>query len=148
MSKDAKKAHPEAATSEQAKESDFGGQKSRTHSTTHNNHRQSGLVASVLQYGEENAVPGKYLVGLLDLKDGRELTKRIERERREGAPICATTNSDNPGYFLAESPAELEKYIHSLDRRLRHVRATREACQDTLLRMTGQRCIGEVDVDV
>ena len=143
MSLDSKKARPEAATSEQALGSDFGGQESQNDFTTHVQLRQSGLVASVLQCGEDNAVPGKYLVGLLDLKDGRELTRRIERERREGAPICATTNCENPGYFLAENPAELEKYIHSLDRRLRHVRATREACQDTLLRMTGQQCIEE-----
>lgn len=101
-------------------------------------------IADVLQYGEANAVPGRYLVGLLGLKDGRELTKIVEHERRAGVPVCATTNSIHPGYYLAEDAAEFERYLRSLDRRLRHIRRTRDSCQDTLLRMTGQQRIGGV----
>ena len=145
MSLENKKAHPEAATSEQAKGSDCPSHDSHFNSNTSGKARQSMPVSSVLQHGEQSAVPGRYLVGLLGFKDGRELTRAIEKERLEGSPICATTNSENPGYFLAESPGELEQYIKSLDRRLFHVRATREACQDTLLRMTGQRKIDEVN---
>ena len=102
-------------------------------------------IADVLQYGEENAVPGRYLVKLLGLKDSRELTKIIERERRAGVPICASTSGTHPGYYLAEDAAELERYLRSLDRRLRQIRRTREACSDTLLQLTGQQRIGGVN---
>lgn len=94
------------------------------------------MIREVLLQGEENAVPAKYLAGILGLRDTRDLTKRIAQERREGAPICATTNSDNPGYFLAGTPAEMEKYIRSLDRRLLSTQQIRAACQESLRRMT------------
>lgn len=99
------------------------------------------MIHEFLGHGRGNAIPGRDLVAILQLKDGRELTKLIEKERRCGEPICATTNSENPGYFLAEDTEELEQYIRSLDRRLKNVRTTREACQDTLIRMTGQQMI-------
>ena len=102
------------------------------------------MIHEVLMCGEENAIPGKALVEMLELKDIRELTRIVEQERRSGHPICATTDHKNPGYFLAENPMEMERYIHSLDRRLKNVRLTREACQETLNRMTGQEQI-EVD---
>lgn len=103
------------------------------------------MIHEILMCGEENAIPGKVLVERLQLKDPRELTRLIERERRDGFPICATTNHENPGYFLAEGPEAMERYINSLDRRLKNVRLTREACQETLNRMTGQEQIGGID---
>lgn len=96
------------------------------------------MVHELLGTGAETAITGKDLAVILGLKDTRELTRHIERERKDGFPICASTNSDTPGYYLAESPAEFERYIHFLNRRLKHVRATMESCQDTLLRMAGQ----------
>jgi hypothetical protein len=81
-------------------------------------------------------------MAILNLRDGRDITRQVERERHAGIPICATTNSDNPGYYLPDSPAELERYIKSLDRRLKNVRETREAVQDAYLRATGQTEIG------
>lgn len=100
------------------------------------------MIHEVLMFGEENAIPGKTLVEMRGLKDVRDLTRIVEQERRAGHPICATTDYKNPGYFLAETPEDLEKYIDSLDRRLKNIRLTREACQETLLRMSGQEQIG------
>ena len=96
-------------------------------------------VASLLLSGKSNAIPGKDLVNLLNLRNPRELTKLIESERRSGAPICASTDSSIPGYFIATDAAELAQYVQSLDRRLFQIRKTRQACGDTLEKMTGQQ---------
>ena len=72
------------------------------------------------------------------IADVRQLSKAVERERRRGAPICAAVSGDSRGYFLASSPDELSAYLKALDHRLREVRRTRDACGDTLRRMTGQ----------
>ena len=70
-----------------------------------------------------------------------ESPRQIERERRSGQPICAAVAGNNRGYYLASNPAELQQYISALDRRLREIRRTRDACGDTLRQMTGQECI-------
>lgn len=96
------------------------------------------MVYECLSKGKENAIPGKDLAALLKLKDLRELTQIIERERKDGHPICASTDTTSPGYYLADGPAELWEYIKSLGRRLHNIGVTRKHLEDTLDRMTGQ----------
>lgn len=96
----------------------------------------------MLLTGKSAAIPGHDLVECLGLKDTRELTRMIEQERRAGAPICAATDTDNHGYYLAQDANELEQYIKSLSRRLHHVGQTRNHLETTLMRMTGQEKIG------
>ena len=96
------------------------------------------MIHELLRYGKENAIRGKALAEVLGLPDIRAITQIVERERRDGISICATTNSQNPGYFLPKSPEEMAAYIKSLNRRLRNVRRTMISCEDTLCRMTGQ----------
>lgn len=107
------------------------------YSTTSAQARQQ--VFPLLGYGKQNAVPGHKLAGMLGLDDLRELTRLVERERASGVPICATCDSQQPGYYLAMEPSELAAYIKSLDRRLHNTRRTRERLADTLAGMTGQR---------
>lgn len=99
--------------------------------------KYNGFVASVLPHGKESPIPGRALVELLELKNGRELTRLIEHERRAGLPICASVDSRNPGYYLAGSPDELEAYITALDRRIKNVSMTRSYCARTLRGMKG-----------
>ena len=116
------KARPSAATLEQAKEKDFDSSHSYTYYTTINPMCQSGSVSSVLQHGEQGAIPGKVLVAMLKLKNQRELTRIIEHERKSGIPICASVSGEDRGYFIADGPEALEAYIKSLDRRLKNIR--------------------------
>lgn len=108
--------------------------------TTQTDSRQTGLVHKFLATGKANAVPGRDLVKLLQLNDLRDLTQLIERERRDGFPICASTGNEK-GYYLATDADELEEYIASLNRRLRNVGRTMTHLEDTLVRMTGQEKI-------
>lgn len=96
-------------------------------------------VFPLLGHGKENAVPGHELAALLGLSDLRELTRIVERERAAGIPVCATCDSQQPGYYIACTQTELAAYIKSLDRRLHNVRRTRDRLADTLEEMTGQR---------
>lgn len=88
------------------------------------------MVYEILSTGEINARTGKQLCRALNLTP-RELTAAIARERREGKPICASTGS-TPGYFLAETQEEMERYCRSLWRRAGEIHKTRRACLKSL----------------
>ena len=98
-----------------------------------------GLVASVLSEGRKNALTGREIKCLLALKDGRDVTALVERERRGGVPICATCDSKRPGYYLPQTPGELEAYNHSLRRRIRNITSTLDAMETALDAWAGQQ---------
>ena len=104
--------------------------------TTNNPPRQR--IFPFLGHGKSSAVTGRELAERAGMGDLRELTRIVERERAAGVPVCATCDSQNPGYFLASEPGELAAYIKSLDRRLHNVRKTRDRLADILEEMTGQ----------
>ena len=93
---------------------------------------RNSFVSSTLQHGKGNAMPGKVLVDILKLKNLRELTLIIERERRQGSPICASVDIGNSGYYLAGSANEMKAYIKSLNRRIVNTTRTRDSCAKTL----------------
>ena len=133
------KARPVAATTERAEAAAPGGAASCMFNfTTRANLRQ---VADVLPVGAANAVDGQTLVTILGYRTLRELSREIQRERAAGHPICAAVAGDRRGYYLAATPDELQRYIKALDRRIRAVRKTRDACGDTLRRMSGQEAM-------
>lgn len=87
-------------------------------------------IHEVLLEGEQNAQTGKHLCAVLNIRQ-RELTAEIERERRNGYPICASTGS-SPGYFLAATSEEMQRYCKSLLHRAGEIHKTRRACLKTL----------------
>lgn len=95
-------------------------------------------VSAYLPIGAGNAIDGKTLSATMGFKTVRELSRQIQRERLAGAPICAAVSGDSRGCYSTDEPAELRRYISALDRRLREIRRTRDACRDTLRRMRGQ----------
>ena len=92
-------------------------------------------ISDFLQEGAENALTARELTQLLGIKNRREITKAIERERLAGAPICASSETGRQGYYLASSTDEMEHFVHSLTRRVANVSGTLAACEDTLNRM-------------
>ncbi len=88
------------------------------------------MIFEILAEGAENARTGKEICKLLGIT-ARDLTAAIERERRQGQPICANTGS-NPGYFLAANRDEMQRYCNSLRHRAGEIYKTRKACIQTI----------------
>jgi len=92
-------------------------------------------ITYFLETGRENAKRGKDLCRILRISH-RDLMAAIEKERREGQPICASTGR-NPGYFLAANKEEMKAYCDSLLRRGGELFKTRKACIKTIDKLPG-----------
>lgn len=88
------------------------------------------MIHELLAEGRENARTGNELAKAINVNI-RDITAIIERERREGQPICAATG-ENPGYFLAADADELERYCDQLKGRAIELFKTRQALINTL----------------
>ena len=91
------------------------------------------MIYELLAEGRENARTGRYLADVLGC-DLRAITAQIERERREGHPICAASG-EVPGYYLPADDAELSAYCDRLKGRAVELFKTRQA----LIRVLQQR---------
>ena len=88
------------------------------------------MIYELLGTGEENAKSGAEICKALNIHI-RDLTEAITRERRAGAPICATTGR-NPGYFIAANKEEMQLYCNKLYHRAGEIFKTRRACLNTI----------------
>ena len=91
------------------------------------------MIFEVLAEGAENARTGKEICRILEIRP-RDLTAAIERERRQGKPICASTGHI-PGYYLAANQAEMERYCDSLLHRAGEIQKTHRARIKTLAQL-------------
>lgn len=89
------------------------------------------MIYELLTAGSENARTGKELATLLHMNI-RAVTAQIERERRDGQPICANVRGTPKGYYLAATPEELEIYCRRLGKREGELYKTRQALLDVL----------------
>lgn len=83
------------------------------------------MIHEILPAGKENALSGRTLAIMFDC-DIRAITAQIEKERRDGHPICAATGA-KPGYFLPADDAELSHYCDLLKSRATALFKTRQA---------------------
>ena len=95
------------------------------------------VLADYLSIGREHAKTGKDLAYMLNC-DPRDISKRIEAERRQGKPICATCDGTQPGYYLAATADELQKYCDGLHKRAGEIYKTRRALLKTADEMRQQ----------
>ena len=91
------------------------------------------MIHEILPAGRGNAMTGRELANMFGC-DIRAITVQIERERRDGHPICAASG-ENPGYFLPADDEELEAYCDRLKGRAIELFKTRQA----LIRVLRQR---------
>ena len=82
-------------------------------------------IADILGTGKQNAVTGATLADRLGCST-RELAAAIERERRAGAPICAS-QSRPMGFYLAADEYELAEYCQQVKSRAINLFKTRQA---------------------
>ena len=91
------------------------------------------MVQEILHTGARNAQTASALADILHCKT-RDISKMVEIERRKGAPICASCGS-RPGYYLAETPEELESYCKALYVRAGRIFRTRRGLLKALEKM-------------
>lgn len=92
-------------------------------------------ISDYLGTGKENAKSAQKIAVYFETST-RDITRRIEMERREGAPICATCG--NPaGYFLAANETELETFCSQLKGRAIEIFKTRKALLQQLPTIKG-----------
>ena len=96
-----------------------------------------GTISSILA-AFQDPVTAAELAAALGMKDTREITRRVQLERLHGIPICASCDAERPGFYLARNPGELDRYLKSLDRRIRMVSATFKALELALDEWRGQ----------
>lgn len=83
------------------------------------------MIFEYLATGKENARTARELAKIINCTP-REVTAQIERERREGRPICASCGS-TPGYYLPESDQDIIDYCECLKSRAVEIFRTRQA---------------------
>ena len=83
------------------------------------------MIHELLAEGRENAKTGRTLADLLQCSM-RDVTEAVEKERRQGQPICAATGG-NPGYYLAADAEELAAYCDDIKGRAVELFKTRQA---------------------
>ena len=88
------------------------------------------MIYEMLATGEQNARTARYLAQILGT-DRRSISELVERERRAGKPICATTGR-TPGYFIPADRDEMERFCRQLQHRAGEIFKTRAACLNTL----------------
>lgn len=84
------------------------------------------MITDYLFTGRENARTGKELAKLLHCNP-REISEGVERARRQGYPICASCDPEQPGYYLAANAEDLAQYCRSLNNRAIEIHKTRRA---------------------
>lgn len=84
------------------------------------------MVYEILNHGAENAQSATDLCKVLGVQR-RELVAAVQRERKAGKPICAST-SGSMGYFIAADQDEMTRYCESLLHRENEITAVRKAC--------------------
>lgn len=123
-----RKARPSAGTPERATTETAAFGRAAISSCDYFNTAAAGRqikVADMLSRGRENAIPLRHLQNLLNA-DGRTIRLMIERERRNGVPICA----DNlTGYYLPSSAQEKTACVRSMRHRAGEILKTARAIE-------------------
>ena len=89
------------------------------------------MIFEMLDTGEEYARTAKELARALQV-DPRKISSLVEQERRAGKPICATCDSQTPGYYIPATREDMERYCSRLKHRAGEIFKTRAACLATL----------------
>lgn len=96
------------------------------------------MIFELLSEGKENATPATELMAITGA-DRRSIVAAVERERREGRPICASCDPGNYGYFLPKDAEELEAYCKQLKSRATNLFKTRQALINVLKQISEQQ---------
>lgn len=130
MTSGKERASAAAATTTEARETVYQASNMipRSHRIT-NRERGQGVILDFIPEGAGNALTASELAGVMGT-DRRKVTKSIQRERLNGAPICASCGYPR-GYWLAETPEELRDFIQRMEKRAGEMHTTISALMKT-----------------
>lgn len=95
------------------------------------------MLKSIMDYllqGEEYAKSARELAYTMNCNT-RDITQMVQDERRHGAAICVSRDTEHPGYYMAETPADVETCCRQLQDRAQEIYKTRAAMLKTLKKM-------------
>lgn len=78
--------------------------------------------------------------------DERELRRIVSVERRNGAPICASGERGNSGYYITDDPADLEQNRKTLAAKAKDIMFVWAAMGETIKKLKKQAKNTEKDV--
>lgn len=102
------------------------------------------FIASLLKPGRQNATSTKQLLALTGYKHVRDLQLEIARERNQGALILS---GSDPGYWLPESKADIERYVYTMEQRGKNIFRAVQSARKALGAMPGQLELLEILLD-
>ena len=94
------------------------------------------MIKEILKAGRENAITARELADYFGCTP-RDISQQVERERRAGAPICATCGHP-AGYYLAANGEELAAYCRKVKSRAIEIFKTRQALVKVLAKIQAQ----------
>lgn len=97
------------------------------------------IVYESLRYGRENAIKSVALARCLGYRSVRELQKQVESERAAGYVILC--DSHGAGYYRSDNPAELRRFVNTLNARARNTIKAAQSAQMALDAAAGQETI-------
>lgn len=102
------------------------------------------MLKSITDYllpGEQHAKSARELAYSMNCNT-RDITQMVQDERRHGAAICVSRDAERPGYFIAETPADVETCCRQLQDRAQEIYKTRAAMLKTLKKMRADEAAG------
>lgn len=101
------------------------------------NNGKSPHIFELLQTGAENGTTLRELVALTGMNE-RVVRFKIQQERKAGKLILS---NNRDGYFLPESPADVQRFARSMSRRAAEIASIARAAEAALAGMSGQECL-------
>lgn len=89
-------------------------------------------IHDLLKTGADDPTTGRELCDMTGMQR-RDISAAVEAERRDGFPICASTDTSRPGYYMAADAGELARYIRSLKHRIAELTETCEALEGAII---------------
>lgn len=129
------KAPARVAARTEARNEDFAVNHSGFNSNTDG--RKTPQIFALLHTGTKNGTPLRELVAATGLNE-RVVRLKIQQERKDGKLILS---NNRDGYFLPETPEDVQRFARSMSRRAAEISSIARAAEAALADLAGQECL-------
>ena len=99
--------------------------------------RKTPSISDLLHSGAKNGTTLRELVALTGMNE-RVVRLKIQQERRAGKLILS---NNRDGYFLPETPEDVQRFARSMSRRAAEISSIARAAEAALADLAGQECL-------